>query len=118
MLDRDKISFALRQVIDNAIKFSKEDGVVCVNMRNAEGQCEISVEDNGIGISKDQLPKLFEKFYQVDADRTGQVRGFGLGLFYAREFIRMHGGSISIESEENQGTRVLITLPNTASQSP
>ncbi len=118
MLDRDKISFALRQVIDNAIKFSREDGVVCVNMRNAEGQCEISIEDNGIGISKDQLPKLFEKFYQVDADRTGQVRGFGLGLFYAREFIRMHGGSISIESEENQGTRVLITLPNTASQSP
>lgn len=118
MLDREKISFALQQVIDNAIKFSRESGLICVNLRNLADSCQISVEDNGIGIPKEQLPKLFEKFYQVDADRTGQVRGFGLGLFYAREFVRMHGGSISIESEENVGTRVLISIPHTTSQSP
>ncbi|GFO65832.1 response regulator [Geomonas paludis] len=118
MLDRDKVSFAVRQVIDNAIKFSKETGVVCVTLRNLENQCEITVQDDGIGISPEQLPKLFEKFYQVDADHTGQVRGFGLGLFYVREFIRMHGGTVSIDSEENVGTRVVITLPNKASQSP
>ncbi|MBJ6752359.1 hybrid sensor histidine kinase/response regulator [Geomonas anaerohicana] len=118
MLDRDKVSFAVRQVIDNAIKFSKETGVVCVTLRNLADQCEITVQDDGIGISPEQLPKLFEKFYQVDADHTGQVRGFGLGLFYVREFIRMHGGTVSIDSEENVGTRVVITLPNKASQSP
>lgn len=118
MLDRDKISFALRQVIDNAIKFSRETGVVCVTLRNLGGECEITVQDNGIGIPKDQLPKLFEKFYQVDAEMTGQIRGFGLGLFYAREFVRMHGGTIMIESEENLGTRVVITLPGKAGQSP
>ncbi|MBU5611398.1 hybrid sensor histidine kinase/response regulator [Geomonas azotofigens] len=118
LLDRDKVSFAVRQVIDNAIKFSKETGVVCVTLRNLENQCEIIVQDNGIGISPEQLPKLFEKFYQVDAEHTGQVRGFGLGLFYVREFIRMHGGTVSIDSEENVGTRVVITLPNKASQSP
>ncbi|WP_224983622.1 hybrid sensor histidine kinase/response regulator [Geomonas agri] len=118
MLDRDKVSFAVRQVIDNAIKFSKETGVVCVTLRNLEDQCEITVQDNGIGIPTEQLPKLFEKFYQVDAEHTGQVRGFGLGLFYVREFIRMHGGTVSIDSEENVGTRVVITLPNKASQSP
>ncbi|MBJ6801619.1 hybrid sensor histidine kinase/response regulator [Geomonas propionica] len=118
MLDRDKVSFAVRQVINNAIKFSKETGVVCVTLRNLENQCEITVQDNGIGIPTEQLPKLFEKFYQVDAEHTGQVRGFGLGLFYVREFIRMHGGTVSIESEENVGTRVVITLPSKASQSP
>lgn len=117
MLDREKISFALQQVIDNAIKFSKETGLICVTLRSLEDSCQISVEDNGIGISREQIPKLFEKFYQVDAQRTGQVRGFGLGLFYAREFLRMHGGSISIESEEDVGTRVLITIPHTTSQS-
>lgn len=118
MLDREKIAFALQQVIDNAIKFSKDTGLVCVTLRNRAGSCQISVEDDGIGIPKEQLPKIFEKFYQVDADRTGQVRGFGLGLFYARQFIRMHGGSISIESELNVGTRVLISIPHTTSQSP
>jgi signal transduction histidine kinase len=118
MLDREKVSFALQQVIDNAIKFSRDSGLVCVTLRNLADSCQISVEDNGIGIPKEQLPKLFEKFYQVDAERTGQVRGFGLGLFYAREFVRMHGGSISIESEENVGTRVLISIPHTTSQSP
>ncbi|QXE86137.1 response regulator [Geomonas nitrogeniifigens] len=118
MLDRDKVSFAVRQVIDNAIKFSKETGVVCVTLRNLEDQCEITVQDNGIGIPTEQLPKLFEKFYQVDEEHTGQVRGFGLGLFYVREFIRMHGGTVSIDSEENVGTRVVITLPSKTSQSP
>ena len=117
LLDREKIAFALQQVIDNAIKFSKETGLVCVTLRSLEDSCQISVEDNGIGMSKEQIPKLFEKFYQVDAQRTGQVRGFGLGLFYAREFLRMHGGSISIESQENVGTRVLVTIPRNTGQS-
>ena len=110
-----KFAFALQQVIDNAIKFSKDTGVVFITLRNLGESCLITVEDDGIGIPKEQLPKLFEKFYQVDADRTGQIRGFGLGLFYAREFVRMHGGSISIESEEDEGTRVLISIPNKAS---
>jgi signal transduction histidine kinase len=111
MLDREKIAFALQQVIDNAIKFSKKGGLVSIGMRNLGDSCRIVVEDQGIGMTAEQLPKVFEKFYQVDAERTGQVRGFGLGLFYARDFIRMHGGSIGIESEFGVGSRVTITLP-------
>jgi len=111
LLDREKFSFALQQVIDNAIKFSKGTGVVSLSLRNLGDSCRIVVEDNGIGIPKEALPKIFEKFYQVDAERTGQIRGFGLGLFYAREFIRMHGGSISVESEPGAGTRVIISIP-------
>lgn len=117
LLDCEKVRFALQQVIDNAVKFSRDTGLVCVTLRSAADHCRITVEDNGIGIPKEHIPKLFQKFYQVDEEKTGQVRGFGLGLFYAREFLRMHGGSISIESEENKGTRVLITIPHETVQS-
>ena len=117
LLDREKFGFALQQVFDNAIKFSNDPGVVRVTLKNLTDSCQITVKDAGIGIPKNQIPKIFEKFYQVDADRTGQVRGFGLGLFYAREFVRMHGGSISIESEPGKGTSVVISIPSKASQS-
>ncbi len=117
LLDRERFGFALQQVIDNAIKFSKKSGRICVTLRNLGENCQITVQDDGIGIAPDELPKVFEKFYQVDAERSGQVRGFGLGLFYAREFVRMHGGSIGIESEPGKGTRVVITIPNRESHS-
>jgi signal transduction histidine kinase len=115
LLDRAKFGFALQQAIDNAIKFSRQTGDVSVSLRNLGESIQIVVEDNGIGIRKEALPMVFEKFYQVDAERTGQVRGFGLGLFYAREFIRMHGGSIRIESKPEVGTRVIISIPSKAS---
>jgi two-component system, sensor histidine kinase and response regulator len=110
-LDREKITFAIRQVIDNAYKFSGGDGHVAVSIKRSEEGYRIIVEDSGIGISKEELPKIFEKFYQVDSSNTGQIRGFGLGLYYAREFIRMHEGSITIDSEPGKGTMVTITLP-------
>jgi len=115
LLDREKFSFAMQQVIDNAVKFSRQTGTVCVSLKYLGESYQICVEDQGIGIAKDALPKIFEKFYQVDAERTGQIRGFGLGLFYAREFIRMHGGSIGIESEPGVGTRVIISIPSKSS---
>ena len=111
LLDREKFGFALQQVIDNAVKFSKPTGSVCITLKNLGDSCQIVVQDDGIGIAKEALPKIFEKFYQVDGERTGQIRGFGLGLFYAREFLRMHGGSIGIESEPGIGTRVIISIP-------
>jgi signal transduction histidine kinase len=112
LLDREKFGFALQQVIDNAVKFSKPTGTVTLTLKDLGERCQIVVEDQGIGIAKEALPKVFEKFYQVDAERTGQIRGFGLGLFYAREFLRMHGGSIGIESEPGVGTRVVISIPS------
>jgi signal transduction histidine kinase len=115
LLDREKFSFAMQQVIDNAVKFSRQTGTVCVSLKYLGESYQICVQDQGIGIARDALPKIFEKFYQVDAERTGQIRGFGLGLFYAREFIRMHGGSIGIESEPGVGTRVIITIPGKSS---
>jgi two-component system, sensor histidine kinase and response regulator len=111
LLDKDKISFAIRQVIDNSYKFSGSNGSVTVSMKATETGYRIVVEDRGIGISREELPKIFEKFYQVDSSHTGQIRGFGLGLYYAREFVRMHDGTITIDSEPDRGTRVTIILP-------
>lgn len=110
-LDASKIRFVLHQVIDNAFKFSGEHGHVIIKIGSHSDSAFIVVSDTGVGISEPEIPKVFEKFYQVDPDRTGQVRGFGLGLYYAREFVKQHGGSISLASEPGLGTTVTISLP-------
>ncbi|HEX9023596.1 MAG TPA: response regulator [Geobacteraceae bacterium] len=111
LLDREKIAFVIRQIIDNAYKFSGDVGCVAVSLKRAGNEYRIVVEDEGAGIARENLPKLFEKFYQVDSSRSGQVKGFGLGLYYAQEFVRLHGGGITIESEPEKGTKVYISLP-------
>jgi signal transduction histidine kinase len=110
-LDRKKISFALQQIIENAYKFSGEIGRVSISLLDAGDNVCVLVSDTGVGIPRDEIPKVFEKFYQIDPGNTGQVRGFGLGLFYAREFIRQHGGSINLDSELGLGVTVTVTLP-------
>jgi signal transduction histidine kinase len=110
-LDRKKITFALRQVIDNAYKFSGETGTVSICLVDADDVVHVIVSDTGVGLARDEIPKVFEKFFQIDPGNTGQVRGFGLGLFYAREFVRQHGGSINIDSEPGQGAAITVTLP-------
>ena len=111
LVDREKISFAIKQVLDNAFKFSGETGTVVSSLRIHDDMVTISIQDSGIGITKEDLPKLIEKFYQVDSTRTGQIRGFGLGLYYAKQFIKLHGGNIMVESEPWKGTTVTMTIP-------
>lgn len=110
-LDVSKIRFALLQVIDNAFKFSEGVGQILIKVVCHADSVFIIVSDSGIGIQETEMHKLFEKFYQIDPDHTGQIRGFGLGLFYAREFIRQHGGTINLTSEAGLGTTVTIRLP-------
>jgi signal transduction histidine kinase len=86
-------------------------GHVTISLLDAEDHVCVLVSDTGVGIPRDEIPKVFEKFYQIDPGNTGQVRGFGLGLFYAREFIRLHGGSISLDSQPGLGATVTVTLP-------
>lgn len=111
LLDREKLTFAIRQILENAFKFSGETGRVAVSLKELEETFRITVEDKGVGIAREDLPKVFEKFFQVDSARTGQIRGFGLGLYYAKEFVRLHGGTIAIESEPGKGTRVTVAVP-------
>lgn len=110
-LDVPKISFAIHQIIDNAFKFSGDHGQVILKIDHYDNSAFIVVSDNGIGIPESEIPKIFEKFYQIDSDHTGQIRGFGLGLYYARDFIKQHGGSITLDSEPGLGTTVTINLP-------
>lgn len=110
-LDRVKVAFALQQVIDNAYKFSGDTGRVSIRTVADDEWVTVTVADAGSGIPPEELARVFDKFYQVDPDNTGQIRGFGLGLFYAREFIRQHGGSLNIASEPGKGTAVTIMLP-------
>lgn len=111
LLDRKKIAFALKQIIDNAYKFSGDNGNVTISCQGEGIYYRLTITDEGIGIPREELPKIFEKFYQVDPAQTGQIKGFGLGLYYAREFIRLHGGSIALESEPGKGTTVTILFP-------
>lgn len=108
--DRERLQFAIQQVIDNAFKFIDGSGRVTVSLVRKHELAEIVVQDTGCGIPPEEMPKVFERFYQVDPDATGQVPGFGLGLFCAREIIRQHGGTIAIVSQPGQGTTVSITL--------
>jgi len=110
-LDRKKITFALQQIIDNAYKFSGEVGNVSISLIDAGDSVCVLVSDTGVGLSIDEVHKVFEKFYQIDPGNTGQVRGFGLGLFYAREFIRLHGGTVNLDSQPGLGATVTVMLP-------
>lgn len=110
-LDRKRILFAIQALLDNALKFTPAGGQVNLEARRDGDNVRLAVRDTGSGIPREELPKVFEKFYQTDPDHTGQVRGFGLGLFYARLFVQDHGGSLRLESEPGVGTTAIITLP-------
>jgi len=110
--DHKRIALALRALLENAIKFGQEGVKVGLEAEVQADRIRLIVTDNGPGIPRDELTKVFEKFYQVDPAQSGQVRGFGLGLFYARRFAHDHGGSLQIESEFGQGTRAILTLPH------
>ncbi|WP_305043607.1 ATP-binding response regulator, partial [Geoalkalibacter sp.] len=109
--DREQLSFALFALLDNAIKFTNSGGSVSLQATLGEPGLRLEVRDTGVGIAAEELPRVFEKFYQIDPARTGQVRGFGLGLFYARSFVHNLGGSLSLESEPGRGTTAVLTLP-------
>ncbi len=106
-------------LLDNAVKYRREDEPLelKVETRNvtAHGKerIEITIRDNGIGIRKDDLKKIFEKFYRVSTGNRHDVKGFGLGLAYVRKMVGELGGEISVESELNVGTKFIITLPIT-----
>ncbi|MEA3545292.1 MAG: response regulator [Thermodesulfobacteriota bacterium] len=111
LLNQQKISFAISALLDNAIKFTPTGGSVSIEGKLGRKQVTLSIKDTGIGISPSELTKIFNKFYQVDPEHTGQVRGFGLGLYYTRDFIRSMGGRLQIESQPGQGTVATIEFP-------
>ena len=101
-------------LLDNAVKYRREDEPLRLTVSTRDvtgGRLEVTVADNGIGIRREDLKKIFEKFYRVPTGNLHDVKGFGLGLAYVNKMVGELGGQITVESELGQGTRFIITLP-------
>ena len=109
--DRDKIEQVLVNLIDNAIKYTEESGRIELSISELDQEIRIAVRDTGIGIAKEHLGRIFERFYRADKARSRELGGTGLGLSIAKHIVLVHKGKITIESELGKGTTVFVTLP-------
>ena len=110
--DRARLQEALYNLLDNAVKYSCEHGEIRLQARQRDEQVVLSVSDNGIGIGKEDLPRIFERFYRVDKARTAEnIRGTGLGLAIVKHIAQLHGGHVEAESELGKGTTIRMVLP-------
>jgi len=109
MFDRDKIEQVMVNLIHNAIKFTAPGGRITISANQKPGQIEITIADTGIGISEEDLPRIFERFYKTDKSRSSS--GTGLGLAIAKHIVQAHGGEIRVSSREGQGSTFYFTLP-------
>ena len=113
IVDEMHFTNVIFNLMDNAVKYKKNDVDLLLTVRtwNENGRLMISIQDNGIGIKKEDLKKIFDKFYRVHTGNLHDVKGFGLGLAYVKKIIQDHKGSIRAESELNVGTKFIIALP-------
>ena len=110
--DRDRLAQVLINLVDNAVKYTPEGGSVTITARAVGGGAvEVAVTDTGIGIPAADLPRITERFYRVDKARSRELGGTGLGLAIVKHLVMAHGGSLTIESEQERGTTVRFTLP-------
>ena len=110
-LDRDKIKRVFSNIIDNSLKYmDKEKGVIHIELALSEGQVKIEIADNGPGIPSEAIPYIFHQFYRAEQSRNKQTGGSGLGLAIARMIVEEHGGKIAVESGQDIGTKIMISL--------
>jgi signal transduction histidine kinase len=109
--DQDKIMQVLINLLDNAIKFTPENGTISVNAEVSEEKIKVNVSDNGIGIHPQDLDIIFHKFKQVSTGIRRTTGGTGLGLVISKTIVEMHGGEIGVSSEVDNGSTFWFTLP-------
>ncbi len=109
--DEDKLNLLLLNLVDNAIKYNKEGGKVVVKARTEKGYVILEVSDTGIGIPKEHIPFIFERFYRVDRSRSRELGGTGLGLSIVKHIALSHGGKVEVESKEGEGSTFRVYFP-------
>jgi two-component system phosphate regulon sensor histidine kinase PhoR len=115
--DRTRLQEALYNLLDNAVKYSRERGEIRLIALRRDGEIELTVSDDGIGIAKEDLPRIFERFYRADKARgPDEVRGTGLGLAIVKHIAQLHGGRVEAESELAKGTTIRVILPSASAR--
>lgn len=109
--DKDKIEGVFTNLIDNAIKFNKENGIIKISSQQEGDKIKSIVEDSGVGIPDKDIPRIFERFYRVDKARSRELGGTGLGLSIVKHIVELHGGTVGVESVEGLGSKFWFTLP-------
>ncbi|WP_434995962.1 sensor histidine kinase [Arthrobacter sp. Ld5] len=109
--DRDLLMTAFRNLIDNAIRYSPEGTRVGVGIRSRDGLVQVSVTDQGVGITPEEQERVFERFYRIDAARSRQTGGTGLGLSIVKHVVSNHGGEVTVWSQPGQGSTFTVRLP-------
>ena len=110
-IDKDKIAAALLNLLGNAAKYTPAGGNVSLSVECDEQECRFHVEDTGFGISQEELPKVFDRFFRSDDSRVQEETGSGLGLAFTHEVVRLHEGRLDVHSELNHGTKFTMVLP-------
>ncbi len=110
--DNDKVDQILTNLTNNAVKYSPKGGIITVTGKPEDGVVRISVSDQGMGIPKEHIEKLFDRFHRIDNRDTRKVGGTGIGLYLVKHLVEAHGGKIWVESEEGQGSSFIFELPN------
>lgn len=114
--DRGMIKQVMRILLDNAVKYTPKGGTITMGVRRDACGCTLTMQDNGPGISKEELPKIFDRFYRSDSARKAESGGHGLGLSIARIIVIAHGGKLNVRSKVGAGTTFSITLPQRQSR--
>jgi two-component system phosphate regulon sensor histidine kinase PhoR len=109
--DGTRLEEVLHNLLDNAVKFSRENGQIHLQAMRRDSEMVLSVADNGLGISKEHLPRIFERFYRADKARSRELGGTGLGLAIVKHIAQLHGGCVEAESELGHGTTIRVVLP-------